>query len=145
MRSRPSLSRFLPLKSDGRRTRPGPKPRRRLRLDALEDRTVPVSTILNGGGLGYAGNAGGGPPDVTGAAGPNSYIESSNSQLTIYNPKATGTVLASASPGTFFFTTGGLTRIDPSSQRIADVTMVFDNLMGGTGGSSSGILTSVRR
>src|SRR5262249_19405412 len=83
--------------------------------------------------LGYAGNGGGGPPDVTGAAGPNSYIESSNSNLTIYSPKATGTVLASAGPGTFFFTTGGLTRINPSSQRIADVTMVYDDLMGGDG------------
>lgn len=102
-------------------------------VDLLEDRTVLSVSILNGGGLGYAGSSGGSPPDETGAAGPSCYIETSNGNLAIFAPKATGTVLATANPDTFFFTTGGLTQITAGSQRVADVTSVYADQMGGTG------------
>lgn len=132
------------LRSQGRRSRQSkrqrPKARSSLSLarfqpqfERLEDRALLTVSIINAGGLGYAGNGSGGPPDETGAAGPNSYIETSNGTLSIFN-KATGaTLVPSVNPDTFFFTTGGLTQIAPDSQRIADVTMVYDDLMGGTG------------
>src|SRR5947209_4331479 len=73
------------------------------RLEVLEDRCVPTVSILNGGGLGYVGNGGGGPPDVTGMAGPNSYIEVNNSTVTIFSPKATRTILDQHGIGDFFY------------------------------------------
>src|SRR5262249_34642180 len=110
------------------------------RVEILEDRTLLATTILNGtpAGQGYAGDpAGGDPPDTCGAAGPSSYIESTNNNIRIYTPKATGTAVTPKSADTFFFGTGagdgGLKQITPTSQRIADVTMVYDDLMGGTG------------
>ena len=137
MRLRHRLSQSVSLNPPaGRKAREGRKSKRWLVLEALEDRSVPTVSILNGGGLGYVGNGGGGPPDVTGAAGPSSYIESNNTSFTVFS-KSVGTQLATQSAGQFFFGTaagdGSLTQITPTSQRIADVTMVFDNLMGGTG------------
>ena len=46
-------------------------------------------SIINGNGLGYLGNGGGGPPDVTGAAGPNSYLEITNSTVALFNKNGT--------------------------------------------------------
>ena len=63
-------------------------PRRfRPQFEPLEGRRMLTVSIINGGGLGYAGNGGGGPPDVTGAAGPNSYLEINNSTVTLFSPK----------------------------------------------------------
>jgi len=78
-------------------------------LERLEERTLLAVSILNGGGLGYVGNGGPsgppgvGPPDETGAAGPNSYMEVNNSTITLYSPKSTRTILATHSIRDFFF------------------------------------------
>lgn len=72
-------------------------------LERLEDRCVPTVSILNGGGNGYVGNGGGGPPDVTGMAGPSSYIEVTNSTVTIFSPKDPRTILAQDGINDFFF------------------------------------------
>src|SRR5260370_267446 len=71
-----------------------PKGRRRFqpRMEVLEERSAPAVSILNGGGLGYAGNGDGGPPDVTGAAGPNSYLEITNDTVTLFSPKQSGAI-----------------------------------------------------
>ena len=78
--------------------------RRRFRpqLEVLEERSVPTVSILNGGGNGYVGNGGGGPPDVTGSAGPNSYLEVNNSTVTLFN-KPNGTILAQHNIFDFFY------------------------------------------
>ena len=111
---------------------------RRPRMEGLEKRTLLSVSILNGGGLGYVGDAhvgdGGDPPDTCGAAGPSSYIESTNAFISIFTPKASGTTVVSQDPTSFFFATGGLPLLGtPNEQKIADVTIVYDNLMGGTG------------
>ena len=104
-------------------------------VEPLEQRTLLSVSILNGGGLGYVGNGGGGPPDITGAAGPTCYLQSSNSNLSIYANKQAGTPIISQNPFTFFFSAGigNLSQIDAGSQAIADVTMVYDELMGANG------------
>src|SRR5207247_701696 len=104
-------------------------------IEQLENRRLLSVAILNGGGLGYVGNGGGGPPDVTGAAGPNSYMEATNNTVTIFSPKATGAILASHSINDFFFNAsiGNETKIDPTSCGTCDSTLIFDNLMGGDG------------
>src|SRR5689334_10439522 len=67
---------------------------RRAEMQALERRTLLAVSIINGGGAGYLGNGGGGPPDVTGAAGPSSYLEVTNSTVTLFSPKPGGAILA---------------------------------------------------
>src|SRR4029077_13627858 len=64
------------------RSAPGKRPRGRLRLEPLEDRTVLSVSIAatNNNGQGYAAlsfNQSGGyvPPDTCGAAGPTNYVE----------------------------------------------------------------------
>jgi hypothetical protein len=107
-----------------------------MRAEWLERRTLLSVSILNGSGLGYAGdNAGGDPPDTTGAAGPSSYIESTNAHIEIFPNKTDGTTVVSQTSDNFFFSSliGNETQVDAGSQRIADVTLLFDNLMGGTG------------
>src|SRR5262245_4041400 len=91
--------------------------RRKLRLELLEDRFAPAVSIVNGGGLGYAGNGGGGPPDVTGAAGPNSYLEITNSTVTLFSPKLGGAILDQHGIRDFFFNPaiGNETQIDAGS------------------------------
>jgi hypothetical protein len=69
----------------------------------LEDRALLTVSIINGGGLGYVGNGGGVPPDITGAAGPNSYLEVSNSTVTLFSPKPGRTILAQDGIGDFFY------------------------------------------
>jgi hypothetical protein len=75
---------------------------RRAHIEALENRTLLSVTIINGGGLGYVGRGGGGPPDVTGAAGPSSYLEINNNAVTLFN-KPGGGVIAQQNINTFFF------------------------------------------
>src|SRR5258706_2655631 len=88
-------------------------------VEAMENRLLLSVSILNGGGSGYVGNAGGGPPDITGAAGPNSYLEVSNSTVTLFSPKANRTILAQDGIFDFFYNPaiGNQTRI--YSQTIA--------------------------
>src|SRR5712692_3753249 len=101
------------------------------RVEQLEERCVPAVSILNGGGLGYAGDANGSdPPDTSGAAGPSSYIEVTNANIQIYTPKATGTTVVSDNMFDFFYNVGNLTAIGGGTN---DSTMIFDNLMGGDG------------
>lgn len=104
-------------------------------VDRLENRTLLSVSIINGGGLGYAGNGSGGPPDVTGAAGPNSYLEITNDTVTLFSPKLGGTILAQHGISDFFYNAGigNLTKIDPTSRGVADSTGTFDNLMGTNG------------
>ncbi len=103
-----------------------------LAMEQLEPRMLLAVNILNGSGSGFAGNGGGGPPDETGAAGPNSYMEATNSTVTIFN-KETGGIVNQANIFNFFYTVGGLTQIDAGSCGVCDSTLVFDNLMGADG------------
>jgi hypothetical protein len=78
------------------------------RLEVLEGRFAPAVSILNGAGNGYAGNVllNGfvpNPPDETGMAGPSSYIEVNNFNITIFSPKSTGIILAQDSINDFFY------------------------------------------
>ena len=91
-------------------------------LEQLELRTLLSVSIINGGGSGYVGNGSGGPPDVTGAAGPNSYLEVTNDTVTLFSPKATGTILAQHGIFDFFYNSaiGNQTQIDlPGSVAVA--------------------------
>ncbi len=86
----------------------------RPRFEPLEPRTLLTVSIINGNGLGYIGNGGGGPPDVTGAAGPNSYLEIDNTTVTLFSPKPGGTILAQRGISDFFYNAnaGNQTLID---------------------------------
>src|SRR5260370_22603737 len=64
------------------------------RVEVLEERSAPAVSILNGGGSGYAGLGGGGPPDVTGAARPHSYLESTHKTGTLFSPQPGRALLA---------------------------------------------------
>ncbi|HSZ57121.1 MAG TPA: PKD domain-containing protein, partial [Tepidisphaeraceae bacterium] len=114
-------------------------------MESLEQRTLLSVSIINGGGSGYVGDAfpgdGGDPPDTCGAAGPSSYIESTNAFISIFTPKASGTSVVTQGPGSFFFSPsiGNETQIDapgsggakdPGSAEISDVTVQYDNLIG---------------
>jgi Ca2+-binding RTX toxin-like protein len=87
---------------------------RRAQIESLEQRKLLSVSILNNGGLGYVGNGGGGPPDVTGAAGPNSYLEINNSTVTLFSPKPGGAILAQHNISDFFYNSaiGNQTVID---------------------------------
>ncbi len=93
---------------------------RRLAFEPLEDRQLLAVSILNGGGMGYVGNGGGGPPDITGAAGPNSYLEVSNSRITLFN-KADGSVIDTNGTNDFFYNAaiGNQTKIYTQTVNIA--------------------------
>ena len=86
-------------------------------LERLEGRTLLAVSIINGGGLGYVGNgapAARGPPDVTGMAGPKSYLEITNDTVTLFSPKPGGTILAQHGISDFFYNPaiGNQTQID---------------------------------
>src|SRR3954452_23664712 len=103
-----------------------------LRLERLEDRTVPTVSIVNGGG--YAGlsfNQSGGyvPPDTSGAAGPSAYVETVNQSIELFPSKATSTGGLRDSLSHFLFTTGGLTRAD-SGSGLSDPVVAYDELIG---------------
>jgi uncharacterized repeat protein (TIGR01451 family) len=108
----------------------------RLRLERLEDRSLPSVTIAstNNGGAGYAGlhfsqTQGYTPPDTCGAAGPSTYVETVNQTLAIFNPKATGAASTTATFSTFWFATGGLPRAD-SGSGFSDPIVVYDDQIG---------------
>jgi hypothetical protein len=122
MRLNQILQKFVnPLKTKRRNQRPiGFRPH----LELLESRLAPtVSVITN-----FAGITGGGPPDTCGAAGPNSYIETINTSVEIFN-KTTGAQIALDGLNDFFFTVGGLSLTDGGS-RLADATMIYDEPIG---------------
>jgi len=105
-----------------------------LRIEALEDRTVPSVSILNNGGSGYVGlgfNQSGGyvPPDTCGAAGPAAYVETVNQSVALYPSKSTGAGGVTDSLSHFFFTTGGLTRAD-SNSGLSDPIVAYDEQIG---------------
>src|SRR5437879_13745678 len=113
-RSFPASRRQQPVSAKSRRSR--------LRLEILEDRTVPSVSIAttNNNGQGFTAldfNQSGGyvPPDTNGAAGPTNYVETVNQTVAIYSPKATGASATTSSLGTFWYVTGGLTRADNGS------------------------------
>ncbi len=88
--------------------------------------------LLNNNASGYAGlsfNGSGGyvPPDTCGAAGPFGYVETVNQAVALYTPKATGAGTLTDSLSHFFFTTGGLSRTDPSSG-LSDPIVCYDEL-----------------
>ena len=98
------------------------------RLEALEDRTLlTVQLLSHYNGLDFnSGGVGGTPPDTVGAAGPTSYIETVNSSVAIYTPKATGASVVSDDLFHFLFVTGGLPHASPNSG-LADATMLWDD------------------
>ena len=95
----------------------------RPQFEPLEQRALLTVSIINGNGLGYVGNdtGGGSPPDVTGAAGPNSYLEVNNNTITLYSPKPGRTILAQDGINDFFFNAakGNQTLIYSSTSTIA--------------------------
>jgi hypothetical protein len=100
---------------------------RRAVVEPLEQRTLLTVSILNGGGNGIVGIAGGNPPDTCGAVGPSSYIECVFSGIKITN-KTSGATIASDSLGNFLFTTGNLGRVpNPNG---SDPTILYDDVMG---------------
>jgi hypothetical protein len=96
--------------------------RQRLRLELLENRVAPAVSLLNHTDSPWSGAT---PPDTCGAAGPNSYIETGNSYVNIYN-KSTNATIASDNLNHFLFTVGGITPIGG----LADATMAYDQPIG---------------
>lgn len=114
-------------------SRTGPE-RGRLRLEALEDRTLLSVSIVNNGGSGYAGlhfsqTQGYTPPDSNGAAGPTNYVETVNQTIAIYSPKATGASAVTDTLSHFWFTDGGLPRAD-SGSGLSDPIVVYNDQIG---------------
>jgi hypothetical protein len=93
----------------------------RPRLEQLESRVVPTVHLL---GNFDSVSSGATPPDTCGAAGPQSYIESGNAYVNVYNKG--GTSLASDSLSDFFYTKGGL----KSNGALSDATMVYNEVTG---------------
>jgi hypothetical protein len=69
----------------------------RPRLERLETRLAPTVNVLNN----FGGQSSNQPPDTDGGAGPNSYIETVNQSVAIYD-KGTGNTIVSASTTTLF-------------------------------------------
>jgi hypothetical protein len=112
-------------------------------LEVLEDRSLPSVTIAatNNSGNGYAAlsidqapDANGlywVPPDTNGAAGPTNYIETVNSSVALYIPKATGATIIEDNFIHFFGTIGGLPIV--SGGTYSDPGVIYDdNIPGGT-------------
>jgi hypothetical protein len=103
-----------------------------LRLERLEDRTVPAVSLLNGSGyagLNFSQSSGYVPPDTSGAAGPSAYVESVNQSIELFPNKAVSTGGLRDSLSHFFFTTGGLARAD-SGSGLSDPVVAYDELIG---------------
>jgi hypothetical protein len=97
------------------------------RLEALEDRTLlSVQMMGHYNGIQFYGSGGWAPPDTVGAAGPTSYIETSNAAVAIYTPKETGTSVVSDNLYHFLWVTGGLAHASVNSI-LGDATMVWDD------------------
>ena len=112
------------IRSKKRRTRAnqtGRATRHRLFVEKLEDRITPTVSIVNS----FAGLASGGPPDTVGAAGPNSYVETVNTAVSIYN-KSTGATIATDGLNHFLFTVGGIT----PKGGLNDASMCYDEVTG---------------
>jgi uncharacterized repeat protein (TIGR01451 family) len=120
----------------GPRTTPSPIRRRPLRLERLEDRTVPTVNILNGGGATglnfYSSTDSLGnyvPPDTNGAAGPSAYVETVNQAIELFPTKGSSANGIRDALDHFFYTTGGLSRAD-SGSRPGDPFLAYDELIG---------------
>jgi hypothetical protein len=103
-----------------------PMSRRRviLTLEQLENRIVPTVNLLsNFNGIDQAHSFGYTPPDTQGAAGSNSYVETVNQSIAIYNK--TGTNLAIDSLSNFWYSQGGLKQADAGS-RLSDPVVGWD-------------------
>ncbi|HEX3151821.1 MAG TPA: dockerin type I domain-containing protein [Gemmataceae bacterium] len=103
-----------------------------LRFETFEDRIQPAVAILpsNASGNGYAAldfNSSGGyvPPDTSGAAGPNAYIETVNQEVALYGNKSTGGSPQLDSLDHFWRTVGGLPHISGSAF-FSDPIVVYD-------------------
>src|SRR5262249_40406079 len=104
--------------------------RRRPRLEALEDRTLPAVTLLNNySALDFNHSQGFVPPDTCGAAGPTNYVETVNQEVAIYSPKATGSTQVLDSLSHFYFTVGGLAHADGGSG-LSDPIVTYDDQAG---------------
>jgi hypothetical protein len=106
-----------------------PEKRRRGRpfLEALEDRTLlAVQLLSHYNGLDFYSSGGWTPPDTVGAAGPTSYVETTNQTVAIFTPKATGASSVSDSLHHFLWLTGGLPHASDSST-LSDASMVWDD------------------
>jgi hypothetical protein len=90
------------------------------RLEHLEDRLAPTVQILNNHG-GLVGQA---APDTCGAAGPNTYLETVNHAVAIYD-KGSGNTVVSTDMLTFFFNIGGMV-----GETLADATSCYDEAIG---------------
>ncbi len=122
MRLQQTLQRFGNHFKTKRRHQPAEKRnKRQLILELLESRLAPTVSVINN----FDGLVSGGPPDTTGAVGPNSYIETVNSSVAIYN-KATGATIIQDGLDHFLFTVGG---IIPRGG-LADATMAYDEVTG---------------
>src|SRR5579863_6786836 len=96
--------------------------RRKPRLEALEDRSLPSVTLLhNYSALDFNQSGGYVPPDTCGAAGPTEYVETVNSTVAIFSSKTSGGSPLTDDLNHFFFTTGGLTHVD-SGASLSDAT-----------------------
>jgi hypothetical protein len=89
--------------------------------------TILVNTTFTG--LNSAAVGGGEPPDSNGAAGPASYVETVNQNLSIYSPKASGTQVATDTFDNFWFTQGGLPHAS-SASFLSDPVVTFDDQPG---------------
>ena len=93
-----------------------------------------AAPISNNGGSGYAGidfthSGGYVPPDTCGAVGPGAYIETTNQEVAIYTPKASGSTAVMDSLQDFFFTRGGLPHASGGSG-LSDPIVTYDELIG---------------
>jgi uncharacterized repeat protein (TIGR01451 family) len=130
------LRRLSPTSPGGRRHARPPRSAR-LRLERLEDRTVPTVSILNNGGNGYVGltldktgplDGGFIPPDTQGAAGPSSYVQTANLTVGIFTPRDTGTTQTLDSLAHFMRTVGGLPAVGGFG--LSDPVIVYDEYIG---------------
>jgi len=97
------------------------------RLEALEDRTLlSVQIMGHYNGIQYYASGGWLPPDTVGAAGPTSYMETTNAAVAIYTPKDTGTAVVSDDIYPVLWVTGGLPHASQNSI-LGDATILFDD------------------
>ncbi len=126
-----------PLVAERSRSRAARRRYRRPVLEQLEDRALPSVTILatNNNGQGYKvldfnQSTGFVPPDTSGAAGPNSYVETVNQAVAMYTPKATGHNEFYETLDQFFHAFGGLPKPDSTSELSDPIVAYDDNLPG---------------
>jgi hypothetical protein len=99
----------------------------RPRLEALEDRCLlSVQMLSHYNGIQFYGSGGWLPPDTVGAAGPTSYIETTNATVAIFTPKTTGASVVSDDIYHFLYITGGLPHASQNSI-LGDATLLWDD------------------